>query len=60
MALLRASLQWVLDVRERFLQLLVHSGWNVEHLFLEGDRQRRIHVLQGRGQRKDEHDARED
>ena len=56
--LLRYSVRWVREHRATFLQLLARSGWNVEHLFVEVDRQRRIHVLQGRGARRKEGEER--
>ena len=55
--LLRDSVRWVRQHRATFLQLVSDSGWNVEHLFVEADRQRRITILQAErgGARKEQH-----
>jgi len=47
-ALLQQSVVWLREHRSAFLEQLVVQGWNVEHLFLESDRQRRVHLLQTR------------
>ena len=47
-ALLKQSVEWLRDHRSAFLIQLAAQGWNVEHLFLESDRQRRVHLLQTR------------
>ena len=47
-ALLQRSVEWLREHRNVFLQQLAVAGWNVEHLFLESDRQRRVHLLQTR------------
>ena len=46
--LLQQSVEWLREHRSTFLRQLVVQGWNVEHLFLEADRQRRVHLLQTR------------
>ena len=51
-SLLEQSLAWLRRSRQDFLQLLHHSQWNTEHLFLESDRQRRIQLLQRRHSRQ--------
>ena len=47
-ALLRQSVEWLRQHRSEFLDQLIAQRWNVEHLFLESDRQRRVHLLQTR------------
>ena len=46
--LLRESVEWLGEHRKEFYRQLVGQGWNVEHLFLESDKLRRVHVLQTR------------
>ena len=46
--LLQQSVRWVREHRSEFIQQLEAQDWNVEHLFLESDKQRRVEVLQTR------------
>ena len=47
-ALLQQSVRWVREHRSAFMRQLEAQGWNVEHLFVESDKQRRVAVLQTR------------